>query len=86
MEELIYALRGQIEEPNAMCLATVCPTTLRPAARMVLLKEIDPADSGIADSSRGFVFYTNYESRKSVELAQHPQVCALSHGYSMTEF
>lgn len=49
-------------EPNAMALAT---TTLegRPSARMVLLKGFD---------ERGFVFYTNYESRKGRELEANP--------------
>jgi len=47
---------------NAMALATVGPTG-RPAARMVLLKEVD---------DRGFVFYTSYDSRKARDLAAHP--------------
>jgi len=51
-------------EPNAhsMTLATATPDG-RPSARMVLLKELD---------SRGFVFYTNLESRKSEELFANP--------------
>lgn len=47
---------------NAMTLATVDERG-RPAARIVLLKEVD---------DRGFVFYTNYDSRKGTELARHP--------------
>jgi pyridoxamine 5'-phosphate oxidase len=47
---------------NAMTLATVDERG-RPAARIVLLKEID---------DRGFVFYTNYDSRKARDLAAHP--------------
>jgi pyridoxamine 5'-phosphate oxidase len=49
-------------EPNAMALATVGDDG-RPSLRMVLLKEMD---------ERGFVFYTNYESRKGHELADTP--------------
>ena len=49
-------------EPNAMTLATTTPEG-RPSARMVLLKGFD---------ERGFVFYTNYESRKGRELAANP--------------
>jgi pyridoxamine 5'-phosphate oxidase len=49
-------------EPEAMTLATATRDG-RPSARMVLLKEYDP---------RGFTFYTNYESRKGLELAENP--------------
>lgn len=49
-------------EPNAMGLATVSADG-RPSVRMVLLKGVD---------ERGFVFYTNYESRKGRELAETP--------------
>ncbi|MPZ47292.1 MAG: pyridoxamine 5'-phosphate oxidase [Betaproteobacteria bacterium] len=55
--------------PNAMTLATVGAEG-RPAARMVLLK-------GIEDS--GFVFYTNYESRKGRELTAHPSAALVLH-------
>lgn len=51
-----------LKEPNAMTLATVGADG-RPSARIVLLKEHD---------EDGFVFYTNYESRKGRELAQNP--------------
>jgi pyridoxamine 5'-phosphate oxidase len=56
------ALAAGLPEPNAMALATA---TLdgRPSARMVLIKGVD---------ARGFVFYTNYESRKGHELAGNP--------------
>ena len=50
-------------EPDAMVLSTVDPDG-RPSARYVLLKEAD---------ARGFVFYTNLESRKAKALAAHPQ-------------
>ncbi len=52
---------------NAMTLATVDPAG-RPSARMVLLKEID---------ARGFVFYSNYESRKAGDLGTNPYAALL---------
>lgn len=55
------ALKSQVNEPNAMNLATVNAEN-RPSSRIVLLKGID----------QGFVFYTNYESRKGRELAARP--------------
>jgi pyridoxamine 5'-phosphate oxidase len=57
------ALSAQLPEPNAMTLATVTGDG-KPSARIVLLKGLD---------DRGFVFYTNYESRKGQELAQNDQ-------------
>jgi pyridoxamine 5'-phosphate oxidase len=56
------ALNAQVIEPNAMTLATITPDG-KPAARIVLLKDFD---------ERGFVFYTNFQSRKGQELAQTP--------------
>ena len=56
------ALTAEVNEPNAMCLATATPDAY-PAARVVLLKEVD---------DRGFVFYTDYRSRKSQELSDNP--------------
>ncbi len=53
------AVAAAVPEPNAMTLASVDGAG-RPAARIVLLKGVD---------ERGFVFYTNYESRKGRELA-----------------
>lgn len=58
--------RARAEEPwesDAMTLATVSADG-RPRARTVLLKQADAA---------GFVFYTNYESRKGEDLAAHPR-------------
>ncbi|HEX6290135.1 MAG TPA: pyridoxamine 5'-phosphate oxidase [Herpetosiphonaceae bacterium] len=57
------ALRAQVPEPNAMTLATATPDGI-PSARVVLLKEFD---------ARGFVFYTNYLSRKGDELEANPR-------------
>ncbi len=57
------ARAAQVHEPNAMTLATATPDG-RPSARMVLLKGID---------ERGFVFFTDYRSRKGIELAANPR-------------
>ncbi|WP_203804467.1 pyridoxamine 5'-phosphate oxidase [Paractinoplanes tereljensis] len=51
-----------LPEPNAMMVATASPDG-RPSVRTVLLKEYD---------ERGFVFFTNYESRKGSELTANP--------------
>ena len=52
-------------EPNAMTLITSTPDG-KPSARVVLLKSFD---------NEGFVFYTNYESRKGHELNVNPHAC-----------
>jgi pyridoxamine 5'-phosphate oxidase len=59
---LEIAIDGGIPSANAMTLATVDERG-RPAARIVLLKEVD---------ARGFTFFTNYSSRKAHDLAAHP--------------
>jgi pyridoxamine 5'-phosphate oxidase len=56
------AVAAHILEPNAMTLATVTDQG-KPSARIVLLKNFD---------ERGFVFYTNFQSRKGQELSQTP--------------
>lgn len=61
------AVRAQVLEPSAMSLATVGPQG-QPSARTVLLKGLD---------ARGFVFFTNYHSRKSRELADNSRVALL---------
>ena len=58
------ALAAELIEPNAMTVATV-DTEGNPAARTVLLKGVD---------SRGFLFATNYNSSKGLQIAQHPAV------------
>ena len=58
---------AEIPEPNAMILSTA-DAGGRPCARTLLLKEYD---------DQGFVFFTNYESRKGQELAENPQACML---------
>lgn len=55
-------------DPNAMSLATVAADGA-PSVRMVLLKGVDGAEA----AARGFVFYTNLESRKGGELARNPR-------------
>lgn len=55
------AVASNVPEPEAMTLATSTPAG-RPSARIVLLKDC---------SARGFVFFTNYTSRKSRELEQN---------------
>jgi len=58
---------AKLVEPNAMTLATSTKDG-RPSARTVLLKGVD---------GRGFVFYTNYESRKGRDLAENPRASLL---------
>jgi pyridoxamine 5'-phosphate oxidase len=59
---LEQALESGIAEPTAMVLAT-CDKQARPTSRVMLLKGVD---------ERGFLFFTNYESRKGRELAENP--------------
>jgi pyridoxamine 5'-phosphate oxidase len=63
---LEQARQAGLAEPNAMVLATA-DADGRPSARTVLLKRVD---------ERGFVFYTNQQSRKAEDLAANPR-CAL---------
>lgn len=56
------AVAAQVLEPNAMTLSTATRDGV-PSARIVLLKGVDP---------HGFVFYTDYRSRKGVELTENP--------------
>jgi pyridoxamine 5'-phosphate oxidase len=62
---------GQAPEaaPEAMAVATATPDGA-PSVRMVLMKGFD---------ERGFVFFTNYESRKALELAANPRAALLFH-------
>lgn len=57
------AVQANLEEVNAMTLATVDPNGM-PNARIVLLKDLE---------DNGFIFYTNYESNKGRELAANPK-------------
>ena len=54
----------EVQEPNAMCLASVAANG-QPSTRVVLLKGF---------SKKGLVFYTNYESRKAIELESNSRV------------
>ncbi len=58
------AIQAEVNEPNAMTLATV-KKDLTPSARIVLLKGFD---------ENGFVFFTNYQSHKGQELSENPNV------------
>ena len=70
---LTEAEATESNDPNAMALATVDGEGL-PNVRMVLLKEIEAA---------GFVFYTNYESRKGQELAVSGRAAFVLHWKSL---
>lgn len=61
------ALEGDFTDPNAFALSTVSKDG-KPSSRILLLKGYD---------ERGFVFYTNYESRKGCELEQNPYAAML---------
>lgn len=61
------AAESGLHEPNAMVVSTA-DAEGRPSSRTVLLKHVD---------ERGFVFYTNYGSRKGRELAANPHVSLL---------
>ncbi|GAA4427283.1 pyridoxamine 5'-phosphate oxidase [Pontibacter saemangeumensis] len=56
------AIQAEEAEPTALVLATVNAAG-KPSARVVLLKDV---------STEGFMFFTNYDSRKGLELAQNP--------------
>jgi len=55
-------IQGSVQDPEAMTLSTATASGI-PSSRVVLFKQLD---------STGFVFYTNYTSRKSKELLQNP--------------
>jgi pyridoxamine 5'-phosphate oxidase len=59
------SVKAGVPLPNAMTLATVAPSGT-PSARVVLLKGIEAG---------GFVFYTNYRSRKGIELESRAAAC-----------
>jgi len=66
------AVAAELLEPNAMVLSTT--NGRRPSSRTVLLKAYD---------ERGFVFFTNYESRKARDMAAHAEVSLLFPWYSL---
>ncbi|MGV9354102.1 pyridoxamine 5'-phosphate oxidase [Streptomyces misionensis] len=61
------ALHGTLYEPNAMVVSTA-DAEGRPSSRTVLMKKFD---------TEGFVFYTNYDSRKGRDLTANPRVSLL---------
>lgn len=63
------AIAAKLLEPTAMTLATA-DASGRPSARTVLLKGVD---------ERGFIFFTNYDSRKGRELAENPKASLVLH-------
>lgn len=65
--------KSEPNDPNAMSVATVS-ADLRPSVRIVLLKAVD---------DRGFVFYTNKDSRKGDEMAGNPNAALLFHWKSL---
>jgi pyridoxamine 5'-phosphate oxidase len=72
-EWLDEATASEPNDPNAMALATVDAEGL-PDVRMVLLKGFD---------TRGFAFFTNYESAKGREILAHPKAAAVFHWKSL---
>lgn len=64
---------SEVNDPTAMSLATVGADGM-PSSRMVLLKGVDP---------RGFVFYTNFESRKGEQLQSNMKAALLFHWKSL---
>ena len=69
LDLLDQARQTDLREPTAMALATA-DARGRPSVRMVLLKSVD---------ERGFVFYTNLESRKAGELIENPHAALCFH-------
>jgi pyridoxamine 5'-phosphate oxidase len=67
------AIAANVPEPNAMTLATV-GANLRPSTRIVLIKGLD---------ARGPVWFTNYQSRKGVELAGNAYAALQFHWVEM---
>ena len=63
MDWMEDAIRSGISDPTAMSLATA-DISGRPTVRIVMLKDARP---------EGYIFYTNYESRKANDLAENPQ-------------
>jgi len=68
------AIKSRLPEPTAMTLSTASKEAI-PSARIVLLKRFD---------NTGFVFYTNYKSRKGIELSENP-AAALTFHWSQLE-
>lgn len=69
---------AEIADANAMTVSTLRDG--RPTSRILLLKGLDPVDSG---PRRGFVFFTNNESAKGGQLRSDPHLCLLFHWKSL---
>ena len=69
---------SEANDPNAMTVATATADGA-PSARILLLKGVDPAGT----DPRGFVFFTNKQSRKSDELTANPRAALLFHWKSL---
>jgi len=67
------ASKKEINDPNAMNLSTISDI-LKPSSRMVLLKSFD---------DKGFVFYTNINSKKGISINQNPNVALNFHWKSL---
>ncbi|MGB1226715.1 MAG: pyridoxamine 5'-phosphate oxidase [Poseidonibacter sp.] len=61
------AIQAEVSEPNAMMLATV-GNDMMPSVRAVLLKTFD---------EKGFVFFTNYKSKKAKQIEENPNAASL---------
>ncbi len=68
-------LNAEVLEPNAMIIATSTREG-KPSARVVLLKQFD---------NRGFSFFTNYNSRKGLELEQNPYASLVFFGPNLND-
>lgn len=67
------AINNLVSEPNAMSVATATPEG-KPSIRVVLLKEL---------TERGFVFFTNYNSRKGKEIYENPHAAIVFDWHTM---
>ncbi len=67
------AKNKEINDPNAMCLSTVSENG-KPHSRMVLLKDFN---------DNGFIFYSNYESNKALDINKNSEVCLNFHWKSL---
>ncbi len=73
-EEWFYeAKKSEINDPNALALATADKAGI-PTVRMVLLKNFN---------NKGFVFYTNFNSKKSIDLKENPNASLCFHWKSL---
>lgn len=74
------ARKSEINDPNAMAVATVDASGM-PNVRMALLKDVDGPEA--SPDVRGFVFYTNFEGAKGRELLANPKAALVFHWKSL---